>query len=80
MADIKQTVIKIVADMVKRNPEEISGETLLAQDLGIKSANRIGLSALLEDQYNIEISIFDIMKAKTIDDICAMIKSKQPQS
>lgn len=77
MEQIKKTVAQIVGEMIQRDSGEITGEKRLAQDLGIKSANRIGLEALLEDQFHVTIDIFDIMKVKTIDDLCTLIKKKQ---
>jgi acyl carrier protein len=77
VSETKQTIIKIVADMINRDSGDINGDSRLAQDLGIKSANRIGLSALLEDQFGIELTIFDIMKVKTMDELYVLIKSKQ---
>lgn len=77
MEQIKKTVAQIVGEMIQRDSGEITGEKRLAQDLGIKSANRIGLAALLEDQFHVTIDIFDIMKVKTIDDLCTLIKKKQ---
>jgi acyl carrier protein len=77
MADISELIIKTVAAMAKRNPDQIRGDTRLAEDLDIKSANRIGLSAILEDQFQVEITIFDIMKVKTIGELVALVENKQ---
>ncbi|MGM9928745.1 MAG: acyl carrier protein [Bacillus sp. (in: firmicutes)] len=76
MANIKENIINIIAKMAHQNPSNITGKSRLTQDLGLKSANRIGLSALLEEQYRIELTLFDIMSVKTIDDVSSLIQSK----
>lgn len=76
MADITEIVIRTVAEMAKRDPGELTVETKLAEDLMLKSINRIELAALLEDELNITITNFDILKPRTINDIVVMIKTK----
>ncbi len=79
MADISELTIKIVTAMLKRNPDEIDADTRLAEDLGCKSANRIALSALLEDEFQVEFTVFEIMKVKTIGELVALVEKKQPK-
>lgn len=76
MYNISEVVIKAVAMMVKLNANELTVDTRLAEDLILKSINRIELAAILEDQLNITITNFDILKPRTINDIVEMIKVK----
>lgn len=77
MTDVTETVIRLVAGITKRNPVDLGPETRLAEDLMLKSINRIELSALLEDELEVPITSFDILKPRTIGDIVAMIHYKK---
>lgn len=76
MSKTGETVTRIVAEMVKRNAGELTIETRLAEDLMLKSINRIELAALLEDQFHVTISNFDILKPRTIGQLVEMIQTK----
>jgi acyl carrier protein len=77
MTSVSETVIKAVAGITKRNPEELGPDTKLAEELMLKSINRIELAATLEEDLQVPISSFDILKPRTIGDIVAMIHSKK---
>lgn len=76
MTDVTGIIIKIVAEMTKRDAGELTPDTRLAEDLMLKSINRIELAALLEDQLNVAISNFDILRPRTINDIAEMVNKK----
>ena len=80
MDNIEEAVIRTVAKMSRRGIEEITPATRLAEDLSLKSVSRIELSALLEDELQVTITNFDILKPRTVQDIIAMIQKKANQS
>ncbi|HWQ08926.1 MAG TPA: acyl carrier protein [Holophaga sp.] len=77
MSSVAEAVVRIVAEVTRRNPGDLGAETRLAEDLMIKSINRIELAAILEEEVKVPISSFDILKPRTIGDIVAMIAAKQ---
>lgn len=76
MSNIEEVVIQTIAKMVNRGAGELNENTRLAEDLMLKSVSRIELAALLEDQLQVAIANFDILKPRTIGDIIAMLKAK----
>lgn len=58
---MRYDVVKVIADMVNKDPQDISGEHRLTRDLGLESDIRINLSELLEESFDISISFFEIM-------------------
>ena len=77
MTHVSETVIRIVAGITKLTPGDLGLDTKLAEELMLKSINRIELAAMLEDDLHVPISSFDILKPRTIGDIVAMIDSKK---
>jgi acyl carrier protein len=77
MASISEIVIQTIATLVKRKADELGPETRLAEDLVLKSVNRIELAAVLEDRLKVPISNFDILKPRTIGAVIAMIEAKK---
>lgn len=76
MPNISKTVITSIAAITKRDTDELNPETRLAEDLTLKSVNRIELAAVLEDRLGVAISNFDILKPKTIGEVIRMIEDK----
>lgn len=79
MADPRETVIGILADMTGRDAAGISEATRLAEDLHIKSVNRMELTARIDDLLGITLTVFDILKARTVGDVI-VLASAQPAS
>ncbi|PKO13219.1 MAG: hypothetical protein CVU39_20185 [Chloroflexi bacterium HGW-Chloroflexi-10] len=74
--EIESAVFEIVAKVAKREQRELSLETKIAEDLGLKSMSRIELAALLEDRFPIQIDNFEIRLPKTIVDVVDLVKKK----
>jgi acyl carrier protein len=77
MEGIAEKVIQVVAKMAKRNVGELTLDTRLAEDLMLKSINRVELAAILEDLLDVPITNFDILKPRTIHDIVEMVNVKK---
>ncbi len=73
---IDRVVVEIVAKVAKRDQQELSLETKIAEDLGLKSMSRIELAALLEDSFQVQIGNFEIRLPKTVGDVVELVKSK----
>ena len=69
MSDELDAITRMVADMSGRDPADITPNTRLTEDLGIKSANRMEIVARLEDEIGVQLSVSDVLRAKTIDDL-----------
>lgn len=76
MSDIQNIVFKTVADTAKVEISAISGETRLTEDLKLKSVDKISISAVLSSQLGVSISMFDILKVKSVAELIALAESK----
>jgi acyl carrier protein len=74
--NIENKVNETIAEMFGAEAESLSGETLLVQDLNIKSANRINLSVQLEEIFDVEINLFEILKLQTLQEVYDLVRDK----
>ncbi|MCQ4936451.1 MULTISPECIES: acyl carrier protein [Anaerotignum] len=56
---------------------EVTGDTALKTDLQLDSFEIINLIGILEDKYNVDINVNDIVSLITIEDICNYIANKK---
>jgi acyl carrier protein len=70
--DHEKVVVEVVARMTGRDVGAITPTTRLAEDLGIRSLDRIELLALLEERLGVTLSDREVMLAKTVADLTAM--------
>jgi len=74
VSDTRETVVRLVAEATGRDPADIDDASRLAEDLRLKSANRIELSVLLGEELGVEIPVFDVLRSKTVGDLVARIE------
>lgn len=68
-----KVVLKEVAEV---NPEDVTLEADLREDLGIDSLSAIELGTELESEFGIEIADEELVSLKTVEDIIKLIESK----
>ncbi len=76
MADTATSLMTIIAKVAKRDPSEITPETRIAEELGVKSVGRVEIAALIEDQLGVNLGNFEIRKPKTVGEVIALVESK----
>jgi acyl carrier protein len=76
MDDVAQKVIEIVAEVFKKNKDELTCETRFVEDLHAKSVQVIEIIALMESEFNIEIPFVEARKNKTLEDVITYIENK----
>lgn len=72
MADTQATVVRILAEMAGCDAAQINDTTRLAEDLHIKSLNRMELTVRIDDELGAKLTVFDILKARTVADVVAL--------
>jgi acyl carrier protein len=77
MDTTRDTVIRLLAQVTGRDSAEIDDMSRLAEDLRLKSANRIELTVLIGDELEVEVSMFDALKAKTVGDLVALVDARR---
>ena len=76
MPDVDDLIIQIAADISGREHAEITASTRLAEDLRIKSANRMEILARLEDELGVVLTVSDVLRAKTIGDLVGLARAR----
>jgi len=71
---IEERVEHVVAQVFKKEPGEVKPETRLLEDLFAKSIDIIELTAVLENEFNVEISGTDSRKALTVGQFANLIE------
>ena len=72
-----ETLKNILVEELQLDPEEITPEAELANDLGINSIELADLIMLCEDKFEIEIEDDDIHKFVTINDVVKYLEAQQ---
>lgn len=71
---IEERIIKWVAKVFRKDVSQISRDTRFVEDLLAKSINIIELSALLENEFDIEIPGAEARKNKTVGEAVELIE------
>jgi acyl carrier protein len=76
--EIRTEVIKLVAEITERSPEEISDTALFIEDLGIDSLMAIEMLVAMDKKYKIHIPEEEFGKIKNVKDAVAMVLQHVP--
>ncbi|MBO5295407.1 MAG: acyl carrier protein [Clostridia bacterium] len=72
-----ETLKNLLVEELQLDPDEITLEAELANDLGINSIELADLVMMCEEKFNIEIQDDDIHNFVTIGDVVSFLESKQ---
>jgi acyl carrier protein len=71
---IEKEIISIIADVSGFEPEEITFESKLADDLEIDSIKAIEIVVAIEKKYKISVRDEDVPKITTVSDTIAVVR------
>lgn len=71
--EIRDEVIRVVAEQADRTPESIGPEHVLMEDIGLDSLGVVEISMELENVFDIVIEDEDMEKVRTVGDVIDMI-------
>ncbi|GHT20640.1 acyl carrier protein [Planctomycetales bacterium] len=74
MADTKERVIKIIAEQLGKEPEEINEASDIQNDLGADSLDRAELLMAFEEEFNISIDDQKAQDLSTVGDVIAAVE------
>lgn len=72
--DREKVVVEVLARLTNREVGSITPTTRLAEDLGVRSLDRIELLALLEERLGVTLADREVMLAKTVADLAAIAR------
>lgn len=73
-----ETLKNLLVEELQLDPDEITMESELANDLGVNSIELADLVMLCEDKFGVEIEDEDIHKFVTIADVVAYMEAHSP--
>ena len=74
---IEDAVKNNVAKVAKCDVESVTDDSLISQDLKMRSINRIELAALLESTCGVPVKNREILQVKTVGDVINLIRKKK---
>jgi acyl carrier protein len=81
MDDVESKVVDLVAEvLVDINKESIQMNSKIVEDLGAESLDIYDMIALLEDEFNLEITDEEVEKIQTVQDVADFIKGAKAAS
>lgn len=70
-------VVQLISNQLKVEPEKITRESKLVEDLGADSANVMVMIMDLEDHFNMQVEDSAITTMKTVGDVVDYIQENQ---
>lgn len=64
--DVRERVIKVVAETLKLEPAQIKDESKFVEDLGAESMQSVELIASFEEEFDIEMDEEEALDVKTV--------------
>jgi acyl carrier protein len=69
-------LVKIMAEQLGVQQQDISMETMLRDDLAVDSLDLYNLGMVLEDEFNIELPQDEMNDIETVEDVVKMLKEQ----
>ncbi|MCR5368134.1 MAG: acyl carrier protein [Eubacterium sp.] len=69
-------LVTIMAEQLGVQPQEISTDTLLRDDLAVDSLDLYNLIMVLEEEFNIELPQEELNDIETVEDIIKILKEQ----
>jgi acyl carrier protein len=78
MDDVEKRVVELISEvLVDVKTDNIVLDSKIVEDLGAESLDIYDMIALLEDEFNIEISDEEVEKIRTVKDVSDFIKDRR---
>ena len=76
MSDVDTFIIQALAEEAEYDPEKLTPELLITDDLGLDSLNLVQLVLDIENEFEIEMSDEDIENIKSVQDVINTVNRK----
>jgi len=70
---ILEKMIQRAAEIFKKNPAEMSGETKFVDDLKAKSVNYVQIITIIMDSFDVEIPFMEFRRKKTLGEAAQFV-------
>ena len=67
----------MICDQLDLDPENVTEESLIIEDLGADSLDIVDLVMTIEEEFNVEVPDEEIENIRTVGDVVKYIESKQ---
>lgn len=79
MSAVLEKVQEIIVEQFEKNPDEVSSEKKLVEDLGLDSLDMFDLICALEKEYNFHFEREMGASIETVGDIVAQLEAATPK-
>lgn len=73
MADVREGVVKVIAETLKIDPAIVADESRFVEDLGASSMQSVELIAAFEEEFDIEMEEEEALDVKNVGDAVTFI-------
>ncbi len=77
--EVTKKVIKVIADQLGKNEDEVKAEASFLNDLGADSLDIVEMVMTLEEEFNTEISDEEAEKIQTVQEAIDYIQGKMTE-
>ena len=70
---ILEKMIQRAAELFKKNPSELSGNTKFVEDLKAKSVNYVQIITVVMEEFDVEIPFMEFRRKKTLGDAAQFV-------
>ena len=74
--ETKQKIKEVLVNLLKVKPEELKDTVSLQESIGVDSTEMVESVIALEKAFSVKLSLKEITKSSSIDDIETIIKAK----
>lgn len=71
--DVLNKLIQDAANVYEKDASTLSGDTKIAEELGTRSLDVMGMTGLIENQFDVVIPLAEYGTYATLNDLAAMI-------
>lgn len=74
--EIRARMVRILADILERDPASVSGAQHLRADLGMDSLNALEFLSSLSHEFKIDLEVEEAFGVTTLDEVVALVAAR----
>lgn len=75
-ADLQTTIFRLLHELTSIPIEELSLDANLRSDINLDSVSSLELLGMIDEEFNVEIDVYEVRDVKTVRDIVELAQSK----
>lgn len=75
-ADLQTTIFRLLHELTSIPIEELSLDANLRSDINLDSVSSLELLGMIDEEFNVEIDVYEVRDVKTVRDIVELAQRK----